>query len=208
MAVKIRGLPYQVRYEQITEFFKDHKFIEKSAILGVGADGRKNGFGSILFEDPDEAQMAAKELDGQYIGDRYVEISMISYGDYLRFNGPVGGGFNSGNTVKLSKFVGPDNQERSLIMRGLPYKIQTVDIIDFFGGHGGVDDKTVFVEEFNGKRTGSALVIFDTEENAKVAKEKFHKQPIGKEGRYVELYDHTDQFMKKICNLFTEEDFE
>lgn len=51
VAVKIRGLPYQVRYEEIADFFRDHRYIEKSAILGVGADGRKNGFGSILFED-------------------------------------------------------------------------------------------------------------------------------------------------------------
>ena len=88
VAVKIRGLPYQVRYEEIADFFRDHRYIEKSAILGVGADGRKNGFGSILFEDQDTAQIAAKELDGNYIGERYVEISVISFGDYLRFNGP------------------------------------------------------------------------------------------------------------------------
>lgn len=88
VAVKIRGLPYQVRYEEIADFFRDHRYIEKSAILGVGADGRKNGFGSILFEDQETAQIAAKELDGNYIGERYVEISVISYGDYLRFNGP------------------------------------------------------------------------------------------------------------------------
>lgn len=88
VAVKIRGLPYQVRYEEIADFFRDHRYIEKSAILGVGADGRKNGFGSILFEDQETASLAAKELDGNYIGERYVEISVISYGDYLRFNGP------------------------------------------------------------------------------------------------------------------------
>lgn len=89
----------------------------------------------------------------------------------------------------MSKYVGPDNQERSLVMRGLPYKIQNAEIVKFFDGHGGVTDSCVFVEEFNGKRTGSALVIFDNEENAKTAKEKFHKKEIGTEGRYVELYD-------------------
>lgn len=100
-----------------------------------------------------------------------------------------GGGFNNGQTIKLSKYVGPDNQERALVMRGLPYKIQTADIVKFFDGHGEVTETSVFVEEFNGKRTGSALVIFDTEENAQSAKEKFHKKEIGTEGRYVELYD-------------------
>jgi len=94
--VKIRGLPYQVRYEEIADFFRDFRYIEKSAILGVGGDGRKNGFGSILFEDHEEAAGAAQKLDGLYVGERYVELSVISYGDYLKFNGPSGGGFNSG----------------------------------------------------------------------------------------------------------------
>lgn len=52
-----------------------------------------------------------------------------------------------------------------------------------------MSESSVFVEEFNGKRTGSALVIFDTEENSQSAKDKFHKKEIGTEGRYVELYD-------------------
>ena len=88
VAVKIRGLPYQIRFEEIGDFFREHRYIQKSVILGCGADGRKNGFGSILFEDPETALMAVKDLDGKYIGQRYAEISVLSYGDYLRFNGP------------------------------------------------------------------------------------------------------------------------
>ena len=117
------------------------------------------------------------------------------------------GAFNNAQTIKLAKYVGPDNQERALVMRGLPYKIQAEDIVNFFGGMGGLTEKSTFIEEFNGKRTGSALVVFDNEENAQIAKGKFHKQKIGGEGRYVELHDQNDQFMKKICNLFTDDDF-
>jgi hypothetical protein len=57
-----------------------------------------------------------------------------------KFLNRTGGGFNNGQTIKLSKYVGPDNQERALVMRGLPYKIQVTDIVKFFGGHGGVTD--------------------------------------------------------------------
>ena len=88
-------------------------------------------------------------------------------------------------------------------MRGLPYKIQTPDIVKFFEGHGNVTESSVFVEEFNGKRTGSALVIFDDEEIAQIAKKELHKKEIGTDGRYVELYDQNDQFMQKICGLYT-----
>lgn len=48
-------------------------------MLGVGADGRRNGFGAILFEDAEEASNAAKEMNGQHVGDRYVELSVIAY---------------------------------------------------------------------------------------------------------------------------------
>ena len=91
------------------------------------------------------------------------------------------------------------------MMRGLPYKIQVEDIVKFFGGYGGVTDKCIFIEEFNGKRSGSALVIFDDEESSKIGKEKFHKKEIGSDGRYVELYDQNDDFMQKICKLYQEE---
>lgn len=103
-------------------------------------------------------------------------------------------------------YVGPDNQERALVMRGLPYKIQSADVVGFFDGYGKIDDSKVFIEEFNGKRTGSALVIFENLEIAQKAKEELDKKEIGTEGRYVELYDQYDQFMKKICNLYTDQD--
>ena len=119
-----------------------------------------------------------------------------------------GGGFNNGSTIKLSKYVGPDNQERALVMRGLPYKVQIPEIVKFFEGYGDVTESTVHIEEFSGKRTGSALVIFDTEEITQKAKQELHKKEIGPDGRYVELYDQNDQFMKKICNLYTENDYQ
>lgn len=91
-------------------------------------------------------------------------------------------------------------------MRGLPYKVQPTEVIKFFDGYGKVNETNVFIEEFNGKRTGSALVIFENKDIAQQAKEELNKKEIGTEGRYVELYDQYDQFMKKICNLFTDQD--
>ena len=88
--------------------------------------------------------------------------------NFLKYS--INGDQTNGPTVKLSKFVGPDNQERALVMRGLPFKIQIEDVIKFFEGHGGLIDKSVFIEEFNGKRTGSALVIFEDEEQTQIAK--------------------------------------
>lgn len=91
-------------------------------------------------------------------------------------------------------------------MRGLPYKVQPNEVVKFFDGYGKVNETNVFIEEFNGKRTGSALVVFENREIAQQAKEEMNKKEIGTDGRYVELYDQYDQFMKKICNLYTDQD--
>ena len=80
-------------------------------------------------------------------------------------------------------------------MRGLPWKITAEEIVQFFNGFGALSEQEIFIEEFNGKRTGSALVIFENEEVAQNAKEQMNKQNIGDDQRYVELYDSGDHFM-------------
>ena len=87
-------------------------------------------------------------------------------------------------------------------MRGLPWKITPEEIIEFFDGFGSISEQDIFIEEFNGKRTGSALVIFENEEAAQDAKGSRNKEKIGTDQRYVELYDSSDHFMQKVCNLY------
>lgn len=207
-SIKVRGLPYSAQYEDVSELFKDFHYIERSVVMGLGYDGRKNGFGAILFEDAKEAKEAMTKQQGQYVGSRYVELSLITYGDYTRFNGgPVAGNYGGqpGSYVKLSNYVGPDNKDRALVMRGLPYKVEADDIIKFFEGHGKITDQDIFIEENNGKRTGSALVFFENHDVSQEAKKDMDKKKIGEEQRWVELHDCNDIFMKKICHLFDDE---
>jgi len=86
-----------------------------------------------------------------------------------------------GNVVKLSKYVSNDNKDRSLVMRGLPWKITAEEIIVFFDGFGSISDQEIFIEEFNGKRTGSALVIFENIDVAQDAKAALNKKNIGED---------------------------
>jgi len=134
-------------------------------------------------------------------------LSLITYGDYSKFNGPAAGaaggkyGGQAGSTVKLSKFVGNDNEDRGIVMRGCPWKITPEEVMEFFDGFGKLTPEDVIIEEFNGKRTGSVLVLFENNDVAQNAKASKHKSEIGAEKRYVELYDHDDEFFRKICNL-------
>ena len=86
VAVKIRGLDYNVSYNEIKSFFNGYNYVDNSVILGKGRDGRNNGFGSILMKTEDDAENAVKDLNKKYIGERYVDLSIISYSDYRGFN--------------------------------------------------------------------------------------------------------------------------
>ena len=73
--------------------------------------------------------------------------------------------------------------------------------MQFFDGYGALESKNIHIEEFNGKRTGSALIILDSPESVQKAKEDLNKKEIGTEGRWVELCDSEHPFMRKICKL-------
>lgn len=105
VALKLK-LGTKVKSEDIADFFRDQKFIEKSYIHSTTEDGQKNGLGAILLEDQEQAEQTAKELDGNYIGDYYVEITVISYGDYIKFNGSS----DNGSIVKTEGNQNPLSQ--------------------------------------------------------------------------------------------------
>ena len=114
-------------------------------------------------------------MNQKYVKDRYVDLSVISYGDYMNFNsGNTGGGGNfggqQGSYVKLFNLVNEDNIPRSLVMRGLPYRV-TADVVQgFFSEITKLSENSIHIEEFNGKRSGAALVEFESEEQAQAAK--------------------------------------
>ena len=77
--------------------------------------------------------------------------------------------------VKLSKYVGIDNQDRCLLMRGCPWTVTEGEIVQFFDGYGKLASQEVFIEVRHGKRTGSVLVILETKKFAQAAKAALHK---------------------------------
>lgn len=174
VALKCRGCPWQTTHEDLYDFFRDFKIVEKSVQLGKGADGRNNGFAAVLFESADEAVKAKDELDGKYIGSRYVNLYPMNYGDYMRFNAGGNGGGGSRapkEDVALTGKVNDGNKDRAICIRGLPFRVKVEEIIEFFEGYGKLAEDAVFIEEEAGRRTGSGLVIFENEDIAQDAKD-------------------------------------
>ena len=212
VALRIHGLPFQATREEIYEFFADYKFVPDTLIFGLADDGRKSGLGSLIFENEEEAAKAAEEKDKQYIGSRFVNLRPISYGRYKSFNkdfvgreretssfgGGGGGSYGGDDAVKLSDHVNSENRSKALMMRGIPFRSTVDEIIGFFDGFE-VKEEGITIEEMNGRRTGSVLVIFENTEKAQEAKEKLQKADLG--GRYIDLFDENDSMMQRICRL-------
>lgn len=206
-------MQFRTRVSEIIDFFQNTNFIERSAVLGIGRDGRTNGFGAILFNSREEAENAIKKLNGQYIGERYVDLSLITYGDYSVFNGVdyMAGAtrqeIKQGSQNSLSSYLNAENIDKALIMRGCPWRITIEEVQEFYEGHyGAIPEDKIYIEQFNGRRTGTVLVIFESHEDAQRAKTDKHNALIGEDQRYVELFDKNDEFMKKVCKLFGDDE--
>lgn len=86
----------------------------------------------------------------------------------------------------------------SVKMKGLPYRVQAAEIEQFFEGLNFVRGSLRIGEFADGKRTGEAVVLFETEEDAALAVETKNHEHIGT--RWVNLcqqpYDHYQNFTR------------
>ncbi len=85
MALKLRGLPYQVTVDDIKTFFSGFNVSESQIKIGINPDGRKTGEGAVLFKSEEDCKRGFKEKQGQNIGHRYVELYIMSAQDFSDF---------------------------------------------------------------------------------------------------------------------------
>ena len=85
VALKMRGLPYQVTNDDIKAFFAGYKISDNKIKIGTNPDGSKTGEGSVLFNSEEDARKAYKECQGRNIGHRYIELFIMCYGDFMEF---------------------------------------------------------------------------------------------------------------------------
>ena len=73
-ALRLRGLPFTSKPEDIITFFKDYDFYQDSVKIGRNLDFTKTGEGSLLFKDEQECKRAFREKQGQNISHRWIEL--------------------------------------------------------------------------------------------------------------------------------------
>lgn len=75
--VRLRGLPFTASKPDVIRFFNDFRVTNEDIVLETSG-GKMTGRGLVQLESDTEAQRAAKCLNKQYMGNRYIEVDLCS----------------------------------------------------------------------------------------------------------------------------------
>lgn len=161
--------------------------------LCLSPQGRRNGEALVRFISPDHRDMALKRHK-HHIGSRYIEVYKASGEDFVNVAG--------GNNNEAQSFLSRGGQV-IVRMRGLPYDCTAKQVIQFFESGENVchvmdlEEGVLFVRKPDGRATGDAFVLFDSEDSASRALQK-HREIIG--SRYIELFRSTTAEVQQVLN--------
>ncbi|CAG0879472.1 unnamed protein product [Cyprideis torosa] len=191
--VRTRGLPWKSTDQDIARFFSGLNLAKGGVALCLTNLGRRNGEAIVRFACSEHRALALKRHK-HHMGQRYIEVYKANGDDFIHVAG--------GTKEEAQTFL---SQEGEVIvrMRGLPYDATAKQVVEFFrsgktqcelvGGEEGV----LFVKKLDGKATGDAFVMFDTEETGELALKK-HTDSMG--NRYIELFRSTAAEVQQIIN--------
>ena len=72
----MRGLPYRSTPVEILGFFNGYQYLPDSLQIGLDSLGRPSGEAWLTFVSAEEAMRAVRGLNRQYLGSRYLELSL------------------------------------------------------------------------------------------------------------------------------------
>lgn len=191
--VRARGLPWQSSDQDIAKFFRGLNIVRGGVALCLSPQGRRNGEALVRFESQEHRDMALKRHK-HHIGQRYIEVYRATGDDFVNVAG--------GNNNEAQAFLSRGGQV-IVRMRGLPYDCTPKQVLAFFGSGENPcevmdgDDGVLFVKKADGRATGDAFVLFQSEEMASRALQK-HREVIG--SRYIELFRSTTAEVQQVLN--------
>jgi heterogeneous nuclear ribonucleoprotein F/H len=178
--VRMRGLPFSVKKDEVLQFFHGYDVVPDSVIIGEMSNGKKTGEGVILFKSEDEAARAVSDRNGSNIGRRWIELYLHPYSHFHNFYQSQ----HHEEFVYLDKYITEENKFRTVRIRGLPFSATKKDMVNFFRDFNLTNNEIVF-EIKDGRPTGRALAFFIDHTTAQRAISALDKEYIG--NRYVEL---------------------
>lgn len=174
--VYLKGLPFSVTEIEICDFFSGIPVDD--IVLLKNEKGANNGRGLVKFARTEDARAALKR-DRKYIGSRYVEVYPTTEDDWSRAVGAnTGGMFKTGgspcgnrrNSQYRARSRSPmaprpsvsSAEEYCILVENLSDAVEKGDIKRLFRNANLEDDQILYLTDDDGKRNGSAFVLFKT----------------------------------------------
>lgn len=179
LCVFLKGLPFSVTEMEVRDFFGG--LLIDEIVLLKNERGANNGRGLVKFATRQDANEGLKR-DREYIGSRYIEVSMTTVHDWRRASGRLPMVVNRDNTFErdrspirsqrnlqyrarspsplAQKPMAPSDNEYCVIMDNLSYAVEKEDIKKLFHHAKLEDDQILHLSGSDGKKTRSTFVLF------------------------------------------------
>lgn len=72
----VGNLSYDMTDENLSKIFSEHGEVTETVVITDRMSGRSKGFGFVTFAKDEDADKAAKELDGKEIGGRNIKVNI------------------------------------------------------------------------------------------------------------------------------------
>uniref|UniRef100_A0A671Y9A3 Probable RNA-binding protein 19 n=1 Tax=Sparus aurata TaxID=8175 RepID=A0A671Y9A3_SPAAU len=166
--VKLRGVPFNVKEQQIREFMTP---LKPAAIrIGKNESGNRTGYVYVDLHTEEQAEKALKR-NKDYIGGRYIEVFRVD---------PSGGQGKRDRKAKeidrnFTRKLKEDEEEEDvsesgrLFVRNLPYTCTEEEIKELFEKHGPISEVLFPIDNLTKKPKGFAFITFMIPENAVTA---------------------------------------
>ncbi|XP_073322755.1 probable RNA-binding protein 19 [Pagrus major] len=166
--VKLRGVPFNVKEQQIREFMTP---LKPAAIrIGKNESGNRTGYVYVDLHTEEQAEKALKR-NKDYIGGRYIEVFRVD---------PSGGQGKRDKKAKeidrnFTRKLKEDEEEEDvaesgrLFVRNLPYTCTEEEIKELFEKHGPLSEVLFPIDNLTKKPKGFAFITYMIPENAVTA---------------------------------------
>ncbi|XP_077572018.1 putative RNA-binding protein 19 [Stigmatopora nigra] len=165
--VKLRGVPFTVKEQQIREFMVPQK---PAAIrIGRNESGNRTGYVYVDLHSEEDVEKALKK-NKDYIGGRYIEVFRVDTSK-LKKNDQKNKKMDKDFSRKLKEDEEEEDVAESgrLFVRNLPYTCTEEDIKELFSKYGHLADVLTPIDPLTKRPKGFAFITYMIPENAVMA---------------------------------------
>ncbi|XP_077417240.1 putative RNA-binding protein 19 [Vanacampus margaritifer] len=165
--VKLRGVPFTVKEQQIREFMTPQK--PAAVRIGRNESGNRTGYVYVDLHSAEEVEKALKK-NKDYIGGRYIEVFRVEASGWNRTD-------QRDKTIdrNFTRTLKEDEEEEDvaesgrLFVRNLPYTCTEEEIKEVFSKHGPLSEVLVPIDNLTKRPKGFAFITYMIPENAVAA---------------------------------------